>query len=1329
MKSRSHQQGIALVITLIMLSVTLVMAVAFLAISTRERGSVSTVTDGTHALQAAQSALAQAEGQIVANILTTNYASTFDLLVSTNYILPTGFVKGVADPTNVNYYYTNGGALSPADWLQNIANLEYLPRAPVFVPTNNGAGYDFRFYLDLNRNGQFEDTGVETNWQYINGNVISNGLVQEIGDPQWIGVLEHPDQPHGPLNPFIARYAFIAVPVGNTLDVNAMYNDSTRPDFNASSPNALNMKPGEDGFLRNEGVGSWELNLAAFLADLNTNEWDPAVGGGQYQYETPFGLGISGQANFPNRGVAFDDALSILRYRYSYNLNTQTNIGQYFNREALVNNGIDTFSVGILMTNNFLPFAYDTEATFTNAPWVPWSGSGNTNLFYSPADFFNENIFRPPGYGILSTTRVFPDRLMQAGTNTYNSASGQVPTYDRYTFYRMLAQLGTDSTPDYGRMNLNYVNVDTNGNVIPGMETNYVHWLPLQFFTNAANRMLLAYSSNWISANFVFYTNTFRLPNTNAFGVGNIPVWINGVFTYTPAVHRILQLAANLYDASTNSVYPSVFRPSFYRDPVTGNVYINGYTNVDNIDPTTINTDVNNPLNTPVDISAVVAGTVPQPLNKINIYGVPWVVGAKKNLPSFNEFYELNTVQVTRKLQVIKPPISQIGGIATNQLYLVGITNTVGMSFWNSYYSNFFGVYSNFTVYMSDIMRVGLTNPVVTTNELIMYTNVYNLSYFPGSGWNPNTVPLSAALPNPSSFVSCTFTNCFIPVSAYQWKTGGFLAVSNNPPPPWETNVVQNYLFPQTGLQVTNWSQAYILDGPSGGLQHIVDYVQFAGPSTNRNINLELNDPNYPQAGLNGQPTYALQWSTNSFVKGGILPSYGEVNQILVSRGFGNATVPPGGQWTQLTTPSGGNSIAEQQAFFNGFWNANGAYSYLGVTYTNTDLICQAPYTPTRTTYDFTLWQANDPLVHYLASDLTYIAPGQTGPQRSDIVPAVLNVPNNALNLNQLGSRYQPWGLANQMMGLSQLEGVDTNAYNMAYKDPFMWRSDYWDFPTNLYPNVGWIGRVHRGTPWQTVYMKATDLISLVTTNGNVLGRYGTNTWQSWSGNNGNFFDAVNASPVQDRLLFDLFTTEPNENATLGELSVNQPNMAAWSAVFSGLPIYTNVAGPSTISQPAGAIGANYVPGNGTNYLGYIWSSIQQTRTNNPVLFPSKAFLHTGDILATPALTEQSPFLPWNSLQQLTSHNLINDQMAEWLPQETMSLLKVGSPRYVIYCYGQALRPAPNGKVTSGTYALMNTNYQIVAESALRAVVQVENASGSSPKIILKNLNPLPPDQ
>ena len=65
--------------------------------------------------------------------------------------------------------------------------------------------------------------------------------------------------------------------------------------------------------------------------------------------------------------------------------------------------------------------------------------------------------------------------------------------------------------------------------------------------------------------------------------------------------------------------------------------------------------------------------------------------------------------------------------------------------------------------------------------------------------------------------------------------------------------------------------------------------------------------------------------------------------------------------------------------------------------------------------------------------------------------------------------------------------------------------------------------------------------------------------------------------------------------------------------------------------------------------------------------------------------------------------------MYEWLPQQAMSLLRVSSvPRYVIYGYGQSLRPA-QGATYSGAGSLFGlvTNYQVMAESAVRAVVQV----------------------
>jgi len=1328
----ARPRGIALVITLIMLSVTLIMAVAFLAVSNRERGSVATVTDAAHARQAADSALAQAEGQIISTMKAANPA-VFSLgpLVSTNYINQYGFVPGTpaipkvlavfTSPTNVNYNYTfNGAPYNNADLVQNIANLFYLPRAPVFVPVNGG--HDFRYYLDLNRNGQFDDSGVVPNTTYTGGVYTTNGTVSEFGDPQWIGVLEHPDRPHAPDNRFIARYAFIAVPVGNTLDINAIYNDALAPDEFMRPAN-------KDGFLRNEGVGSWELNLAAFLADLNTNEWDNPIS--PYNYQTPY--------NNLNTGAAFDDALSLLAYRYNFDVNNQWSANQLFgNLNALQYSAIDNYSVGSLMTTPRLPVPMGVYSK-------PWAGSPNTNHFFSPADFFDrtktEATVAPGGFG-------FTDRLLQAGTNTMGNPNlSQVPTYNRYTFYSLLQQLGTDTTPDNGKMNLNYKNI-INGVVVPGMETNFIPWTALDFFTNAASRLLGAYTTNWyaINPNYVdtngnvylhyYFTNTFGTYNgpygpTNGgpFGVFNIPVLVGGQFVYTPAVHRLLQLAANMYDATTNAyvtygsgppvAYPSVFRPTFAHDSY-GNVFINGYTNVDSV------TGLNDSrLSSPVNATALDLGLTTLDLNNVNVYGVPWIFGAKKGLPSFNELYDLNSAQVTRLLQVnrFSTNIFTSGNFTTNEMFVVAITNTVGMSFWNSYYNTYTGS-GNITVFMQDNMSLVLTNaanPAPASPYIYTYGYTNTLASWPGSRWDFRSAPPSVGSVNPYSFQAATWNFTFLPPSAYMSASGNFVPLPAVPPPAsfWETNVTSNYPFPQTALMSTNWVQAYILDGPSGNM-HIIDYVHFSGPNSTRNLTAELADPNYV-----GPPQFRYNWSTNVAGYGPAstvtAPTYGEVNQLGISRGLTGFGPPPGGAWT-TTAAFGGNdgSPAAQQAFFNGLYTPT--WQYNGKTYANLQYLVQAPYTPTRTMYDYTLWQANDPLVHYLATDLNYVGGSTTGLQKSDYYPPVLNI-NNGLNLYQVGSRYQPWGQQGQ---LAQLTGVDTNAYNLAYKDPLVWGSDFWGFPTNKFPTIGWLGAVHRGTPWQTVYLKSTDLIPETVTNARYTQYLGTNTWQVWSGNAGNVFDAVNASPVQDRLLFDLFTTGPDENATLGKLSVNQPHLAAWSAALSGLVVYTNFntnVVDATIMTPAGLNGLNFVPGDSDTYLAGLWNSIQQTRTT----MPGQVFQHVGDVLASPALSAGSPFLPVNNLVQARTG--ISDAMYEWIPRQTMSLLTLGAPRYVIYCYGQALKPAPNGIVTSGPYALLCTNYQIVSETAQRAVLQVQLSNNVPTRLVLKNLNPLPPDQ
>ena len=1275
----NRKSGVALVITLIMLSVTLVMAIAFLAISRRERNSVGTNTDTTVARLAADSALAAAQAQIVANILTTNAASyDFHLLVSTNYQNDYGFVQNSQNPTNVNYNYLHGGAaLSADDYVQNVANLFFLPRAPVSI---NG---DFRFYLDLNRNGRFETNGYTADFDAFNN---PTGFNAKTGDPEWVGILERPDAPHSANNPFVARYAFLAQPIGNSLDLNAIYNASYSREVNPLPPGYSS----NEGFLRNQGVGSWELNLAAFLADLNTNIWDSPFSGGIYNYQTPKGL--------YNTGAAFYDALALLSYRYSFNygnLASANFVMGGFANTILPRDNIDTYSDGPLQltTTNI------NEGILANQdkPGFSWAGANNPNNFFAlPSELFDPN----------KVSAAFTNRL-RLGTLVSSNAS-----YDRYTFYRMLDQLGTDSSAGDSRMNLNYDNV-TATNAFTGTvgATNLIDWTPLAFFTNAADRLIRVQTARWCSENFGFYTNTFGATITQPFSLANIPVQVNGQFVYTPAVNRLLQLAANIYDASTNNPYPSVFRPTFLVVNENGfkNVYINGFEEVSSLNSFAVNAV---PLDRPVDISALPFG-ITKGLNtpNANVFGVPWIIGAKKGLPNFNQFYMRNEVRLTRKLQgrKIPPAYTQI---ETNQMYIMSITNRIGFSFWNSYDTNYFGT---LTVHVNDTLSMALTNanhayptlllPWTANTNFVFNPTGNTFNNWPGSAWTTvNNSPVA------QSFIYGTWDFPSLPESIYRSTTGDFEPVNGNLNPTWEIGVPL-YRFPQFGLLTTNWVQAYILDG-----NHVIDYVQLSGPNSARNLNQEIND--IDSTGLDSR-----MWSTNAYGNPvtSTSPNYGIINQMKVSLS-GILTSPLNqNSWkrpSNIPTAIPALSAAEA-AYFKAFFF--GPYGSGSKRYTNNLPTIQAPYTPTRISVEYTAWQANDPLVHYLSSDLnsTNTSSAKTGLSQHDdpnyIFPAT--------DLATSGERYQPWGKATEPPN----GFYEKNPFNIAYRDSLVWRSDYWDFPTNKYPSVGWLGRVHRGTPWQTIYLKATNVLEQV----NGFGNIGTNTWQLWTGNR-NFYDAANAAPIQDRLLLDVFTATPNDNAARGALSINQTNLAAWSALLSGLVALTNIsvapaadATPvitNTIISPASVDIAG-------SAVGKIHDSILATLADTN-MFPLGVFTHVGDILRVPAFTEQSPFINRSGFVKADDrlNYDISDEVYEWLPQQTLGLLRLGTPRFVLYCYGQALRPAKDGQVLSGAAFGLVTNYQVVAESATRVVLRVDNSAGKTPQVIVESSNPLPPD-
>ena len=1314
--------GVALIITLIMIATITFMAITFLALSRREKGQVGTTTEQLTARLAADAGQDRAIAQLLATISATTNIYDFDLLVSTNYINPNGFVGGLANPANVNYDYQSGAthpSLTPPQAMQNLANLLYSPRPPVFI-TNKLAppsgSNEFRFYLDLNRDRVYTPNGRQIVTNATGGFYDTNGIsiaaadpppVNTLsnyftGDPEYIGILQRAERTHGADNPFLSRYAFLVVPSGKTLDANYVHNY-------ARMINPLMPANGGDGFRRNQGVASSEINLASFLVDLNTNAWpgpnqNATVLGAPYQY-LPDGP--------RNTGSAFDDALSFLRYRYA---------GNYRNLRAAgrgAESGFDRIDVSArspLMSNLF-GLTLDSDATYAAQPG--WHGSDNPSHFFTSQDFFD------------------PGKLSVGFSNRLNSVVTNNSSYNRYTYYRMLSQLGTDTGPEPDtKLNLNYININ-------GFKTtNYISWSSNQvtaalgrpgsevFFFNAADRLVRSYSEEWRNLNYRSYTNLSTYTNTfgtdQIFGASAIPVFVNGRFVYSPSLHRQLQLAANLWDAvnpsyfpGTTNAVPTVFRPIFSRTNL--DIYISDFKEV------TRYSDIRGLTMRDLTDTNVVASVQPDDL----LFGVPLVIGARKDLPNFNEFSSEAVISVTRKVELRRPalntPVNQ-----TNQMFIVGISNVFGAEFWNSYTKTY---PRPVEVVVTNSCSLGLTNDFAYKHgsNLIAF-GVTNLTTWPA--WKPNVTKPAG----PWSFMVPLRTNHIIlPDSTYRHSTASFVPITSPLASSFESPQPQLW-FPRWGLTITNRVVAIIKEPGANG--RIIDYVQLNSMVTHRDFSSDLvespQDRRYADKGIYGV------WATNMPDGIHLGDAPGVDKQVKISMG----DVLSEQDWFN-NTANLQSGATKYQAIANflyflkkePYYQANDGRKYYG-TNTGNGLVATAPFSPTSKRSIPIIYQANDPLVHYMAGDMEYLE--KSGLADPWTPPNV--VKETLPNLGRLNARYRPWG------NYPNSPDDDKLAYQTVVKDPGVTRSGDWQFPTNKLPTVGWMGRIHRGTPWQTVYLKSSRVADSPAMFG---------AWTNWTGNGlvwrdrfGKYpiADPTMSQPELDRLCLDLFTTTPNENAGRGQLPINQSGLAAWSAVFGGMVALTNTtpddelainAAPTGFSAPIIEPAGVYDPTDAKTWtaVAKIVAGINRTRTNR---FSDHTFRHLGDLLATPELTEASPFLNLSSTIQ--KQQGVSDAAYEWLPQQMLSLVRLGEPRFVIYSFGQTLKPAPRGVQVSGTYSGMITNYQITAEVATRAVVRVvgspdpETVVTNSPKfqldsdkrypprIVVENFNILPPD-
>lgn len=745
------------------------------------------------------------------------------------------------------------------------------------------------------------------------------------------------------------------------------------------------------------------------------------------------------------------------------------------------------------------------------------------------------------------------------------------------------------------------------------------------------------------------------LRSTFSFGITNIPVQTNGVFVYTPAVHRLLQLAANVRDAATTNFYPTVYRPIFFRD-AQGNVFITGYEQI-----LSASQDDH-----PLAQSPMLVTALPPGVSTNNVYDVPWIIGAKKGFPAFNRFVMRSDFQITRRLQVSRKTIevytsATASDFETNQMIIMAITNHVGFSLWNSYVANYVPPNgSNISVVVRDKANMVLSNGI--NNGMSISANwpnptPVNFAYipsaftsWPGSAWNFATQPSSREAAT-ASFIPGTFEFPFLPESVYRFGTGNFIPTSLNPGFETSANLPTTINpLPQFDLMPTNGIQAYILDG-----DQIIDYVHFSGPNSLRNLNDEIQDP---FTGINSAP-YQM-WITNGLgiANNGI--SLGVVNQITVSQ-KGPSFAPAGGTWAAYPyLPSGVPPVpAAEAAFFGGFFTP--FWTYNGRTYVNSNLVIQAAYTPTRTAYAYTVWQANDPLVHSLASDLIEVT-ADTGLHRSDD-PVNQPLPSVVDDLAMVSDCYQPWGRNQQLNGRVGVlhDNYGNASYNLAYRDPLVWGSDSWNFPaTNSLP-LTTLGQIHRGTPWQTIYLKGTNLLDFVDfsqSNPNV----GMNTWQVWTGD----FDATDAAflaPVNDWRLAALLTELLNTNDATQSRSANG-TAADWTNLLDGVVVETNTTASPYFSVPP-QLDPVVMTGN-SSQASLIANALVQARANQGT------FKSPGDILGTPEISQWSPWLNRSDVVE-PNDNIdfgISDEAYEAIPAQLLPRLRPDSCGGIVFTNG-----------------------------------------------------------
>jgi len=864
----------------------------------------------------------------------------------------------------------------------------------------------------------------------------------------------------------------------------------------------------------------------------------------------------------------------------------------------------------------------------------------------------------------------------------------------------MLGQIGFDSVPaNQDKINLNWDNrgdlsrrvtrdpfgaLPTNPQATYPRADDFVHWDPEDLYMELCDRLL--------RQNF-------------SFGVTNIP--IHPINAYDASLHRILQVAANICDAifhgatATDNqgysrratvdnpgqddpfVFPMVFKPVLGSLGGT-NIFIKGFEQLEAGGGSVIREGRWFDLSDEESITEL--GEAVANLNResddINVRGMPYVIAARKGIPAFNEAKMETEVSVARRVEVSRrsPFESFEAPKRIRQFHLISVENEVGLEAWNPYEDTV--INRDMTIYATNHVSLSISNVYTDgrPSTLLARFNPQPISA------RDNVDQGSAAWPASIAGARSSFKT---PIDQRFTHLDGAMFAGDQLFTP-ATEVVESLPWdedltvPDWTLYATNRFQYLLVDEET---DWILDYVNVDNVVESFNISSAL------RGDLQGATLTSATESSGSSSGGGAgagtspgrfwdntmtdMPrvasdiTVGIREQILAS--LGEMSVP----WNSASgDPIGGQDRQKRIQEFREFMGLLPPSPRIAVLTRK-----QLPYPVSRRLQWKTILQANDPLVHYTREDLR--APTNTIPVDIPIV--------DTSNLGRMNERYRPWG------GNPNMDPAgDRNARNPAIKDALISSAVDWDFPNRAVtldaesdytgekiPTLGALGAIHRGSPWQTIYLKS---------NGNGDDFVDTPRWLEWAGH-------VNrpqlSHPTNDWQMLSAMSVAVNDAAARGLLGVNQTNRAAWAAVLGGVQI--DNLGEDSVDDN------DYIQP-GTGAFRTLVGGINQARNQlgNPQTGAPGYFPFLGTLLSAEELSLASPYI--------ANPASASDAVYEAIPRQILSLVKDDTPHVTIIAYGQTLEPAPSSVVgQANRFNGMVTNYVPTSEYVTKSLVEFKS--------------------